>query len=94
MKEMYLSVSGMTCADCAQHVEGSLKGVAGVADVTVAYPQGTVFLRAESAVAVESLNAVLLKRYRVATLQRQDTGTNTLTLDNFKDVKQLSCCAG
>ncbi|WP_027492018.1 mercury(II) reductase [Rhodanobacter sp. OR444] len=74
---MQLSVSGMTCADCAQHVEGSLKGVAGVSDVTVSYPQGTASLRAESGVAVESLNAALPKRYRVTTLQRQDTGTST-----------------
>ncbi|TAL85142.1 MAG: hypothetical protein EPN74_09315 [Rhodanobacter sp.] len=91
MQEMYLSVSGMTCADCAQHVKGSLKGVAGVA---VAYPHGTAYVRAESAVMVESLNAALPKKYRVATLQRQHAGTNTPTLDNFKDVKQLSCCAG
>ncbi len=93
MKEMYLSVSGMTCADCAQHVEGSLKGVAGVADVTVAYPQGTVSLRAESAVAVESLNAALPKRYRVTTLQRQDTGTSTPTA-NVPTIKAPSLDPG
>ncbi|MDE2085813.1 MAG: mercury(II) reductase [Xanthomonadaceae bacterium] len=74
---MQLSVSGMTCADCAAHVAGVLRSVAGVQVVTVDYRDSTAHVNGESALTIESLNAALPQKYRVATLRGQDTGTST-----------------
>ncbi len=76
MKEMHLSVSGMTCDACAAHVEDALKSVAGLHAVTVAYPENTAHIRAESTLTVESLNAALPSKYRVVAPQRQYLGTS------------------
>jgi mercuric reductase len=89
MKEMHLSVSGMTCDACAAHVEGALKSVSGLQAVTVAYSENTAHVRAESALTVESLNAALPNKYRVAALQRQDPGTSTPTT-NAPPIKAAS----
>ena len=35
IKKITLPVEGMTCASCVFHVEGALKGVAGVSSATV-----------------------------------------------------------
>lgn len=75
MKEMHLSVSGMTCDACAVHVEETLKSVAGLRVVKVAYPENTAHLRVGSAVTVEALNAALPGKYRVAALQQQGAST-------------------
>lgn len=75
MKEMHLSVSGMTCDACAVHVEEALRSVAGLHAVKVAYPGNTAHLWTESAVTVEALNAALPGKYRVNALPRHDAGT-------------------
>ena len=71
MKETYLSVSGMTCMDCAHHVEKGLKGVAGVRKVHVRYPQGVARMESDSTLDLDRLNAALPQNYRVAALPAQ-----------------------
>lgn len=68
MSEIALAVSGMTCADCAHHVEKALKGVAGVREAHVEYPQCVARIESESALPIEALNAALPKPYRVSLL--------------------------
>jgi mercuric reductase len=68
MSETRLAVTGMTCSDCAQHVEQALSGVAGVRQVRVEYPQGVARIASESPLAIDTLNAALPKSYRVKSL--------------------------
>jgi mercuric reductase len=68
MSESTLTVTGMTCADCAQHVEHALRGVFGVREVRVDYRQGLVEIDSESQLALDALNAALPKGYRVKSL--------------------------
>lgn len=72
MSKMALAVSGMTCADCAHHVEKALKRVAGVRKAQVEYPQGVARVESESALSIEALNAALPKQYRVSPLPVED----------------------
>jgi len=72
MSETALAVTGMTCVDCARHVEQALRGVFGVRQVRVEYPQGIARIDSESPVAIDTLNAALPKSYRVKSLPAQD----------------------
>ncbi|TAM94507.1 MAG: mercury(II) reductase, partial [Rhodanobacteraceae bacterium] len=65
MSESILDVTGMTCADCARHVEQSLARVPGVRMVRVTYPDGVVHIEANVLPDVDTLNAALPKNYRV-----------------------------
>ena len=40
MSETMLAVTGLTCRDCAHHVEQALTTVSGVSKVRVEYPKG------------------------------------------------------
>ncbi|ODT87316.1 MAG: mercury(II) reductase [Rhodanobacter sp. SCN 67-45] len=66
MNEQTLSVTGMTCADCARHVEKALKTLTDIVAADVAYPQGVAHIRSIQPVSLEQLNAILPKNYRVA----------------------------
>ncbi|TAN08225.1 MAG: mercury(II) reductase [Rhodanobacteraceae bacterium] len=66
MHEQTVSIHGMTCADCALHVETALKTLPEVVAVDVAYPQGVAHVRSTQPLRLEQLNATLPKNYRVA----------------------------
>ncbi len=66
MNEQTLSVTGMTCTDCALHVEKALKTLPDIVAVDVAYPQGVAHIRSTQPLRLEQLNATLPKKYRVA----------------------------
>ena len=92
MNEQTLSVTGMTCTDCALHVEKALKTLPDIVAVAVAYPQGVAHIRSIRPLSLEQLNATLPKNYRVAAAPPQvDTpadGPSMLdrtlgTLDSF-----------
>ena len=68
MNESVLAVTGMTCADCARHVEKALRSVLGVREVRVDYPQGIARIESESPLAIDTLNAALPTGYRVKSL--------------------------
>ncbi len=66
MNEQTLSVTGMTCADCARHVEKALKTLTDIVAADVAYPQGVAHIRSIQPLSLDQLNATLPKTYRVA----------------------------
>ncbi len=66
MNEQTLTVTGMTCADCARHVEKALKTLPDIVVADVAYPQGVAHIRSIQPLSLEQLNATLPKNYRVA----------------------------
>jgi len=66
MNEQTLSVTGMTCADCARHVEKALKTLTDIVAADVAYPQGVAHIRSIQPLSLDQLNATLPKNYRVA----------------------------
>jgi mercuric reductase len=68
MSEITLGVTGMTCTDCAHHVERALERVSGVRKVRVEYPKGVARIESDSALALDLLNAALPKNYRVKSL--------------------------
>jgi mercuric reductase len=72
MSETTLAIAGMTCASCARLVEQALGRVAGVGRVHVEYPRSVVRIDSESALAIETLNAVLPDNYRVESLRAED----------------------
>src|SRR3546814_3064546 len=61
-----LPISGMTCADCARHVEKALKTLTDIVAADVAYPQGVAHIRSIQPLSLDQLNATLPKNYRVA----------------------------
>ena len=67
-----LAVTGLTCRDCAHHVEEALRRVAGVRKVGVEYPKGVATIDSETSIAIDSLNAALPKNYRVRPLPAQE----------------------
>ncbi|EQD78269.1 Heavy metal transport/detoxification protein domain protein, partial [mine drainage metagenome] len=66
MNEQTLSVTGMTCADCARHVEKALKTLTDIVAADVTYPQGVAHIRSIQPLSLDQLNASLPKNYRVA----------------------------
>lgn len=66
MNEQTLSVTGMTCTDCALHVETALKTLPDIVAVDVAYLQGVAHIRSIQPLSLEQLNATLPKKFRVA----------------------------
>ena len=77
MSESTLTVTGMTCADCARHVEQALRRIFGVRQVSVDYSQGIARIESESPLAIDTLNAALPKNYRVKSLPGQDARRQT-----------------
>lgn len=72
IKEVRLKIEGMTCSECASHVEKALRGVAGTEDVRVSLGEGTGRLRVpvqvEEGVLVEAVEragyrAVILESF-------------------------------
>jgi mercuric reductase len=72
VSELTFSVTGMTCMDCAHHVEQALRSVSGVRKVRVEYPKGVARIDSEFPLAIGTLNAALPKRYRVKSLPAED----------------------
>ena len=68
MSEIALRVTGMTCADCAHHVEQALKSVPGVNKVKVAYPEAIARVEGASSISMASLNAALPRAYALKPL--------------------------
>jgi mercuric reductase len=73
MSETTLAVTGMTCADCAHHVQKALERLPGVRRVKVEYLKGVARIESETALAFDTLNAALPKNYRVKSLPAQAT---------------------
>jgi mercuric reductase len=73
MSKTALTVTGMTCASCAQHVEKALKSLSGVRKVAVDYPRGAATIESDEALALDAMNAALPKNYRVALLSPTST---------------------
>jgi mercuric reductase len=69
MSETTLAVAGMTCANCARHVEQALGRVTGVRRVRVEYPRNVVRIESDAALAIETLNSALPDNYRVGSLR-------------------------
>ena len=67
-----LAVTGMTCRDCAPHVEQALTSVSGVRKVRVEYLKAVATIESETPLAIDSLNAALPKNYRVRSLPAQE----------------------
>ncbi|WFC42295.1 mercury(II) reductase [Pseudoxanthomonas sp. SE1] len=66
MNELILNVTGMTCADCANHVEKALQSVPELIGVTVSYPKKEARVRSAQPLTLEQLNAALPRNYRLA----------------------------
>ena len=71
MSEITLGVTGMTCSDCAHHVERALKSVPGVEKVKVAYPEAIARIESQTAIALETLNRALPKAYGLRPIPTQ-----------------------
>ncbi len=68
MNEQTLSVTGMTCAGCAAHIETALKSLPEVVAVNVAYPQGIARIQSTQPLSLDTLNAALPSKYRLSAL--------------------------
>ncbi|HVB82085.1 MAG TPA: mercury(II) reductase [Candidatus Binataceae bacterium] len=68
MSETTLAVTGMTCTDCAHHVEKALLRLPGVRTVDVDYPKGVARIDSDAVLVLDTLNAALPKHYRVKVL--------------------------
>ncbi len=68
MNNQSFSVDGMTCPDCARHVEHALRGVDGVGQVTVDYLHRRATIAGGSALTIDELNASLPRQYRLSAL--------------------------
>jgi mercuric reductase len=79
VSELTFSVTGMTCMDCAHHVEQALRSVSGVRKVRVEYPKGVARIDSEFPLAIGTLNAALPKRYRVKSLPAEALEKTTLS---------------
>ena len=78
MNEQTLAVTGMTCTDCARHVEKALRRVSGVHTVQVDYPRGVARIESDSPITIDTLNAALPRNYRVKSAPAQEArGTET-----------------
>ena len=73
MSETTWVVSGMTCADCAHHVQKALRRLPGVRQVEVEYPRRITRIESDSALTLDTLNAALPQNYRVQSLPAQET---------------------
>ena len=78
MNEQTVAVTGMTCTDCARHVEQALRSISGVHTAQVDYPHGVATIQSDSPLAIDTLNAALPKNYRVKSAPAQEAhGTVT-----------------
>ena len=59
MNERILNVTGMTCADCAHHVEKALQAVPELTEVTVSYPKREVRIRSTQSLSLARLNEAM-----------------------------------
>jgi mercuric reductase len=66
MNEQTLSVTGMTCPDCAGHVEKALRKLPQITDAKVMYPGGEAQIASSGPLALDQLNAALPAHYRLA----------------------------
>jgi mercuric reductase len=65
MNERILNVTGMTCADCAHHVEKALQAVPELAEVIVSYPKREVRIRSAQSLPLSRLNEALPRTYQL-----------------------------
>ncbi len=72
MSETTLAVTGMTCTDCAHHVEKALLRLPGVRTVDVDFPQCVAKIDSDATLALDALNAALPKNFRVKALATKD----------------------
>ena len=68
MRASWYGVTGMTCADCARHVESALKRVQGVSDVHVDYAKTKVRIESASPLPINDLHSALPRAYRLEPL--------------------------
>ena len=71
MTEITLGITGMTCSNCAQHVERALKSVPGVEKVRVAYSEAMARIESQTGIALETLNRALPKAYGLRPIPTQ-----------------------
>lgn len=65
MNERILNVTGMTCADCAHHVEKALQSVQELTQIEVSYPKAEARVRSAQPLTLERLNEALPHNYRL-----------------------------
>jgi mercuric reductase len=68
MNQQMLAVTGMTCKDCAAHIERALRRLEGVRAVHVDFSQGRARFESEGPLSLEVLNEALPSRYRIAAM--------------------------
>ena len=73
MSETTFSVTGMTCTDCAHHVERALKSVPGVSKVKVSYPEAIARIEGEAPIPLETVRAALPKGYGLKSAAVRDS---------------------
>ncbi len=78
MNEQTLSVTGLTCQDCARHVEQTLAALPTVLAAEVTYPQAVAYIRSERPLSVEEINAALPKRYRMVAYSADRADSNSV----------------
>jgi mercuric reductase len=66
MNEQTLSVTGMTCPDCAGRVETALRKLPQITDAKVMYPCGEARIASTGPLPLDELNAALPAHYRLA----------------------------
>jgi mercuric reductase len=69
MSETTLAVTGMTCTDCAHHVEKALLRLPGVRNVDA---KRVARVDSDAALTLDAMNAALPKNYRVKALRTKD----------------------
>ena len=57
--ERTLKIEGMMCKHCVMHVEKALKGIPGVAEVTVSLEENQAVITSEAEIADEAIKAVI-----------------------------------
>jgi len=68
MNHQTLSVTGMTCKDCAAHIERALRRLAGVRVVRVDFSQSRARIESDTPLSLDALNGALPKRYRLGSV--------------------------
>jgi mercuric reductase len=73
-----LSIAGMTCASCAEHIKTALETVPGVRWANVSYPEARADIEVDSGVPSTAVaNRVVALGYQAHAIKAADAGSNT-----------------
>lgn len=84
MSKIEIDIEGMTCDDCARHVEDALEGV-GARDVSVDWPAGRATVGAGTTDPERLGGALAASRYRVSAVRDPASGANGAALQDAYD---------